>query len=242
MKNTLITAHSGCEGIVQDRIDSVVCGIELGADCVEVDVRMDENGILRLSHNKRDNYDAADTLEEAFRMIADNEIAVNCDIKEARLLYPVIALAKKCGLPKRKLIFSGSVSPDLLADDPDIVKDSRIFLNIEHVCKYLLCDKAKDYRRLLSDPHNYMNDNYPAFMSENIPQIVEFAKQVGAECLNLNYKWLTKDELQQITGLGMPISLWTINDEEAQAEFIKLDLLNMTTRSVKTALKVRSEL
>lgn len=51
MRAIAITARSGCNGTPDNSMESVLTGIRLGADCVEVDVRMNEQGGLWLSHD-----------------------------------------------------------------------------------------------------------------------------------------------------------------------------------------------
>ena len=53
-----ITAHSGCEGTPDNSLESVRAGVDLGADFVEVDVRLDPEGTPRLTHDMPAAYDA----------------------------------------------------------------------------------------------------------------------------------------------------------------------------------------
>ena len=242
MKNTAITAHSGCEGTCCDSFESVERGIELDAECVEVDVRLDTAGVLRLSHDYRADYSGAETLERAFARVADAGININCDLKEPRALYPVLALAKKYGLTDGRLIFSGSVSCDLLAADPEIARKSRVFLNVEELAKYLYAGEAADFAGILRSPWGELRPRYVEIMDSSIPQLVAAANGVGAAALNLPFEGLTHEHIAQLRACGAELSLWTVNKEEDMRRLLAEDLLGITTTSVRKAMEVRSEI
>lgn len=240
MKNTAITAHSGCEGTERDSFESIERGIALGVECVEVDVRMDATGALRLSHDRREDYSGAETLERAFARIADAGIHVNCDLKEPRALYPVLGLAEKFGLTGGRLIFSGSVSCDLLAADPEIARRARIFLNGEELAKYLYSGDAACFAEILRAPWSFLRERYVEIMDSKIPQLAEAARSVGAAAINLPFKNLTHEHIARFRACGAELSLWTVNEEADMHRLLKEDLLNMTTLNVRAALEARA--
>ncbi len=61
-----ITAHSGCENTPENSMESVRTGIALGADFVEVDVRLDPKGTPRLMKEDVLNITTR-TVQEALR-------------------------------------------------------------------------------------------------------------------------------------------------------------------------------
>lgn len=63
----MITAHSGADGTKENSLEFVAYAMQTGADALEVDVRMGENGILILSHDKTD--EDAVRLADVFRMM-----------------------------------------------------------------------------------------------------------------------------------------------------------------------------
>ena len=134
----LITAHSGCEGTPDNSIASIQTAIALGADCAEVDIRMDAQGRLWLTHDLTAFFDGLTPLEDAFSLIRDSGIAVNCDLKEYGALLPVLSLADEFGIGPEKLIFSGSVDTALLERQPEIARRSRVFLNSEELARDML--------------------------------------------------------------------------------------------------------
>ena len=235
MKNTAITAHSGCEGTMRDSFESIERGIALGADCVEVDVQIDAAGVLRLSHDRREDYSGAETLEHAFARVADAGININCDLKAPRVLYPVLELAEKFGLTDGRLIFSGSVSCDLLAADPEIARKARIFLNGEEIGKYFYCGAAPDFAQILRSPWSFLRERNVEIMDARIPEIV-------AAAINLPFKDLTHEHIARFRACGAELSLWTVNEEADMRRLLNEDLLSMTTLNVRTAMNVRAEI
>ena len=98
MAHPMITAHSGCEGTAENSLESLACGLALGADCVEVDVRLGGDGVLWLTHDLPKPGAALVRLEQAFAALADSNAAINCDLKECAALYPVLSLAEARGM------------------------------------------------------------------------------------------------------------------------------------------------
>ena len=242
MKTTCITAHAGCEGMPDDSVLAVKEGIRIGADTVEVDVRMGPEGVLYLAHNERADFSGAERLEDALKLVYENEISINCDLKERRCLYPVIELAEKIGLPARKLIFSGAVSCELLASDASLTNRCRIFLNIEEICKFILCADCVDLGKLFRDPWKQVRPLIWDFLHTCPDKVTGMAKAVGAENINSYYKIFDHELIETFDELGMPLSLWTITDFEDQKAYIGEKLANITTRAPGNLLQLRSKL
>lgn len=242
MRHTAITAHSGCEGTLRDSFEGIERGIALGAECVEVDVQMDAAGMLRLSHDARADYSGAETLEKAFARIADAGISVNCDLKAPRVIYPVLEMAKRYGLTGGQLIFSGSVSCDLLAADPEISRQARVFLNGEEIAKYFYSGEAEDFAQALRSPWSILHERYAEILDDRIPQIAAAAKSVGAAAINLPFRNLTHEHIARFRACGAELSLWTVNEEEDMRRLLREDLISMTTLNVRRAMEVRAEI
>ena len=107
MPNTLLTAHSGCDGTKDNSLEYINYALNLGADCLELDIRKDKSGTLVLSH---DDGPAHVTLEEAFTMLANHpEKRLNCDVKQDGLELEVYSLARQKQVVGQ-IVFSGSIS------------------------------------------------------------------------------------------------------------------------------------
>ncbi len=230
MRYTMITAHSGCEGMLPDSLDAVKKGIELKADAVEVDVRIDRNGTLYLSHDEIEDPSEAETLENVFRIIAENDICVNCDLKTYETIFPALELADRYGIPKQKLILSGNIKYSTLENNPDITKRSRVFLHIT--------DELFENRKFKA---TYYEDD-KVMLTENAKQISELIKYLGAECINICFDRVDREIIELYNSFGIRMSLWTVNDPEMQRQFLTENILNITTLRPSAALEIRSEI
>ncbi len=224
----MITAHSGCEGTPDNSMASIEKGIALGADCVEIDIRMDTQGRLWLTHDLPAFFDDLTPLGDAFTLIGKSGIAVNCDLKEYGALLPVLALAEEFGIGQEKLIFSGSVDTALLERQPDIAQRARIFLNSEELVRDLL----------KTDPPDRIGQT--AFMLAHAGCVADRLHTLRAEALNAPYKHMPDELIVKLRARNVALSLWTVNDEKALKEFMKKEVLNITTRNISTALQVRA--
>ena len=223
----MITAHSGCEGTPDNSMASIEKGIDLGADCVEIDIRMDAQGRLWLTHDLPAFYDGLTPLSDAFTLIAKSGVAVNCDLKEYGALLPVLALADEFGIGPERLIFSGSVDTALLEKAPDIARRARIFLNSEELVRDLMKTGLPD------------RIGQTAFMLAHVKTVSDRLHILRAEALNAPYKHMPDELIVQLRARNVALSLWTLNHEAALREFMEKDLLNITTRSVSLALAAR---
>ena len=230
MNHIMITAHSGCDGTPENSLAFIEKGIALGVDCVEIDLRLDQDGKLWLSHEIPQNFSGLTSLEEAFALIQKSGIAVNCDLKEYEALKPALDLAKKYNIGSDQLIFSGSVDTKLLEKEPEITLRSKIFLNSEELVKDLI-------KRELPD-----REHQTAFLMENASLAAKRLHALGATALNAPYKYTPDELISKMRAKNVELSLWTINEEEPLREFMKKDLMNITTRNVSMALKIRNEI
>ena len=226
--SVLITAHSGCEGTPDNSLASIEKGIALGADCVEVDVRADMDGRLWLTHDVPKSFGGLVSLEEAFVLIHESGIAVNCDLKEPTALLPTLALAQKMGIDREKLIFSGSVDPALLEAHPEGA--SRIFLNSEELVRDMM----------QGDPPDRVGQTI--FLLMNSRQVAKRMHALGAEALNAPYLLVPDELIIVLRARDVALSLWTVNEDDALREYMAKDLLNITTRRPAAALAVRGAL
>ena len=228
MRNTMITAHSGCEGTPDNSLASIEKGIALGADCVEIDIRADRFGKLWLTHDLPEDFSGLVSLEEAFALIGKSGIAVNCDLKEYGALIPTLELAEKYGIGADRLIFSGSVDTALLEKEPEITRRSKVFLNSEELVRDLTKGELPD--RL----------GQSAFLLANASLAAECLHTLGVAALNAPYKYTPDELIAKMRARNVALSLWTLNEEAALREFMTKDLLNITTRTVSLALAVRN--
>lgn len=227
---TAVTAHSGCEGTPDNSMESILVGIGSGAECIEVDVQIDSEGRLWLTHDMREEYSGTVSLREAFEAVMHSRVSINCDLKDYRALYPVIALADEMGLPREKFIFSGSVDASLLEKDPSIARRARIFLNTEELCKFM------------AEPVPQDREGEMRFFDEQLDQIADFVHKTGVEAINAPYHYVTKQQIAAMRIRGIGLSLWTVNESEDIEDLLQAGLLSLTTRRPAEAVRIRREL
>lgn len=243
-----ITAHSGCEGTPQDRMDTVELALELGAEVVEMDVRRAQDHVLRISHDvlPPEGYALKPTLEEVFLRIRDTQLKINCDIKEAAALEDIFRLAEQAGLGKDRLILSGCTSPEQLARDESIVKKSTVLLNIEELLKFFYLSEGLpgwdgDFKRLMQSPWGILRSiPEPAdYLNWHLDKIVDFANLLQVGGINLPYWFLTDELASAFRENGIFFSVWTVNEADLMERCIRLGAGNITTRTVRLALETR---
>ena len=109
---TIITAHSACEGTQPNSRGHILAAIASGAEMIEVDVRMAENGVLYMSHDIPEDPAACVTLREMFELVAPEEnMGMNLDVKTEGLIEAVMALADEFGITKR-IVFTGACNSE----------------------------------------------------------------------------------------------------------------------------------
>ena len=225
-----ITAHSGCDNTPDNSLESVRRGIALGADFVEVDVRLDPNGVPRLTHDMPAAFDALPTLEEALRLAAEGGVGVNCDLKESAALDAALALGEACGLGPGRLAFSGDVPVARLLAEPDIARRATILLNSEILCAHM------------AGTDTLTRAEQSLYIAAHPDQVRELLAGTGARALNAPYQALPLMLLRGLRACGVALSLWTVNDEADQRRLLQENLLNITTRNVRSALALRAAL
>ncbi len=243
MRIPMITAHSGCEQTLRDSMDSLVRAVDLGAPAAEIDVRMDETGVMRMSHDKKESqavYEACVTIEQIMAFAAQNGLALNCDMKEPGLICQVLAMAKKYAIPRQRLWITGAISAERLIQDPDMTKSARFFLNIEEILKYLYlrrCDASElaAFDSIITEPWKFTKP-WREEMPKYIGDVITIWRTCGAEGLNLPHWALDAETARQLSRAEVPVSVWTVDKEEIADRLLSYpesSIVNITTRQVQ---------
>lgn len=245
MNKPMITAHSGCEGSPDDSMESIDLALQYKADAIEIDVRTDPGGNLRISHNQAsaEEFQQKLTLREVFEKILNTGLSVNCDIKEQSALYPTLAEAEKIGLPPERLILSGCTSPEALARDASLTQRGQFFLNIEEVLKYIYLRREKDFDMarfglLMSDPWKILKENGLEIHDEWVEDTVQCYKMLHVSAANLPKTLLNSNLVSALKSASVPLSVWTVNEPELVECCLETKVVNITTRKVRQALSI----
>lgn len=242
----MITAHSGCENTERDSLESIDKAILLNADAIEIDVRRAPDGVLRLTHNllTEDEYKTKARIEDAFAIIQNTNLLVNCDLKEPSTLYYVIDKAKEYGIYKDRLILTGCTSAEQLVRDPHLNDFAQIFVNLEQILKYdyfqeRKFDSVAEFLENLDEPAGRVK--YEFNLDQSAERIISYCKLLGVAGLNLPYQVLTESSAKQFNEAGILLSVWTVNDRELALHLLDMDVFNITTRSVIDIMSARSD-
>ncbi len=244
MQIPMITAHAGCENTPRDSMDSIHAALPFRPDAVEMDVRLFEDGVLRISHNAVSAADYLDrpTLEQVFVLVADTGMKLNCDIKNAPALYSVLNMADRFGFRSDRLILSGCMSPEQLVRDFSILQKATVFLNIEEIFKFFYLSEQKvastsEFISLMNAPWDFLRK---AQISRGwFERAACFARELKVSAVNLPHRLLMDETAALFSALNVPVSVWTVNEPDLIDYCLKKNVLNITTLNVADACKQR---
>ena len=246
--STLITAHSGCENTEIDGLESIDKALEYGADVVEMDVRVAPNGILRISHNElsAEEYEQKITFRDVIEKILPTSLSLNVDLKEQEGLYPVIREANALGFPRERLLFSGCVSPEQLARDPKLHEKADFFVNVEEVLKIVYFKNSNYFQwdkfgTLMENPWQVIRETGQEIPEEYIDDAVKCYQELPISAANLPKRLLGTPFVASLQEAGIPLSVWTVNEPEIVEQCLDLNVLNITTRQVEQAVRLKNQ-
>lgn len=221
----LITAHSGCDGTPDNTMEYVLFALKSGAGALEIDVHTRSDGALVMAHDHDPTlvYKNCPEIQKVFDLLTRHpSVAINCDLKEPGLEIPVYQLAQRYPSLSGRLIFSGTVSPKLLREHPEILDFAEVFLNIE--------ENIENF---------YENmQTVPDFDVTAAQKTVKLCNSCGIKTVNINYNACTPALAETLSKNKIGISVWTVNDAQDIKKFIDLAVHNITTRRVSIALSV----
>ena len=216
----LITAHTGCDQTPDNSIEYLDYVLTTGADGLEVDIRMDSNGSLYLSHDK--NSEDRIPLEEVFTRLQKSGMFCNCDLKESGTACQVLELAKRYGV-EDQICFTGDVEFSLIRKEESIRK--RTLINLQPILPRIGSQLENGY----------------------IPSETDFeaVRQVLTDtrgwAVNVPYRFCTDEMLSMFREWGIAVSAWTVNEEEPARKLVHANIYNITTRIPRMLLRIRDE-
>jgi len=179
-------------------------------DVIEVDVRR-RSGRLYIAHLKALFSKKAIPLSYVFEYIKENNLKVNCDLKEKGIIGDVIKLAEEIGV-KERLIFTGFIRQ---SDLPKITA-GEVYVNTVY------------YFPVFPTVGNL----------ERIKEILDKSNNEHIAGLNLHYKFVSNDFIRKAKELRIPLSVYTVDDVTELKRLIPLNLANITTNIVTEALDI----
>lgn len=214
-----VTAHAGCMGTKMDSIEAIEAGIKHGADIIEIDLNIDENKNLILSHDKPQIGTRYPSFEGVLEIIKKHkEVLLNIDIKDDRVLGKLNRTILDYDV-KDKVFFTG-LNRQSIIENEEMLREIDYFINLE-----------------FSDV-NIAQLNNKEYLMELISEL-ESLNVIG---ININYKLATPEIISVCKERRMLSSVWTVDDAEEMKRIINLDVSSITTKRVDVLKKLISEM
>lgn len=243
----LITAHCGSMNTIDHTLDSVQTGLRLGADVVEEDVRVTKDGIPVLAHD--DEWVTVDgmkvsisqmtfeelrelqyevthgeqretiricRLEDMLPLIHASGKVVNLDLKVDESIEPVAALVKQYGMLEQAFLSGCEIDRAMLAErlNPEI-------------------------RKLLNTDHNLFR-TLP--YREAMVKTCEDALAASCFGINIHYSIVNQELMAYTASLGLPVYVWTVNEEDLMVQYADLGVASITTRNVTALVELKQKM
>ncbi len=197
------TAHTGCVSTKDNSINSIIKGIENGAEIVEFDLHFDENNNPVLSHDTPVGGEVS--LKEAFGKISEYpHIQVNVDIKSTANLKAIEQEAIKAGVFNQ--IFYTGVSDEFLSEVIKQTPNIPYYLNV-------------NVEKTSCHTEEYLNS------------LVSKVKKTGAIGINFDKDNASKKLVDTFHKNGLLVSIYTVDNELEMLEIISYAPDNITTRN-----------
>jgi glycerophosphoryl diester phosphodiesterase len=243
----LITAHTGCMNTLDNTLLSVETALNHGADVIEEDIMVTKDGIPVLSHDdiwytqdgrecrisqltfeeisllefEVQHGDHRETtriymLEEMLPLIQASGKIANLDLKVDDSIEPVAALVKKHGLLDQ-VFYSG-------CEKDRAMKAQR---------------SNPEIRKLLNvDARNFLSMAY----KDMVVQICQDALDASCFGINLHHLAVRPELLDHASSKGLPIYVWTVNEESLMKQYAEMRVTSITTRNVLALVQLKQRM
>ena len=242
---TLITAHSGCNNTPPNSLDSIITGMESGADFIEVDVRATKDGLPVLFHD-----DFLKTRDHVAVRICDHTLTelnqlIKTDSKKSKQITKIITLNDAISIAND---FNGLLNVDV-KDDQCIVPmikavkaahmvDSIIISGCEYSRAASIKKTHPEFQVLLN-----LNDNLLLSKKKTASVIAEEICHMAVEAsccgINIEFKYLTRELIQAARRRFLPISIWTLTENDNPDDYLNMGLYSITTMAVSLLVEKR---
>ncbi|MBB6672451.1 glycerophosphodiester phosphodiesterase [Cohnella nanjingensis] len=236
MRHTLVAAHTGCGVHPDNTVESFLEGMRIGADIVEVDVRVAGDGTPVLLHDdspllRTQAYEALNrpevrcrldpiyreyelaSLEQAIRLSEREGTRLNLDVKSADAVAPAMDLVRRLNAAGR--VYVTGCTDGIAAHYPDV-------------------------RAML---------NTPDFLSP--VQMLRYASFADSACdaaaaggyagLNMNARTCRREMVEAAHARGLLVWVYTVNDETAMKKYGGMGVDAITTRRPERLIRLQKK-
>ena len=243
--HTLITAHSGCDNTLPNTLESMITGMEAGADFVEIDVRSTKDGVVVLFHD--DHVETGDsglvkindlTFSQLNRLIKRDSASDN-KVPEIIKLEDAVSAAKD---------FGGFLNIDVKDDfciapmikqirEADMT-DSVVITGCEYSRAAFIKKDYPEFQVLLNLNEKLFLDKKRS-ASAIADEICHMAVKASCCGINIKFRYLTNELIQAARRRFLPISIWTLTDKDNLDDYLNMDLYSITTLAVTLLVEKR---
>lgn len=205
VENFTITAHSGAYGAEANSVDFVSAAIRNKARVIELDIRQRPDSTLVMSHDLVvTNKDGA-PLEDALVLLENENIKINFDIKETKVLDSLYDMLVKHALVEKSFLTGIEASN---------IKDVKT-------------SKCADLEYYL----NYKPSRTKIFFDDYRQKLISLIEETGAVGLNCNYKYVNSQLSSLLHKKGYKLSVWTVDKQRKAKKVLVIKPDNITTKS-----------
>ena len=222
MEKVLITIHSGSAGTEPNSVAYLEYALKAQADIMEVDVHASKDGKIVLCHDQylKDSDSPLEemeyariealsppllSLEEVLHKCRMAGIRVNLDIKHPQAIKPVVALLQQ-NQYQNQVLFTGCQEEELSLLHQLLYRPVALF-------------NADRWDRVQSYFH---------FIHATIAR----ANKANASALNINAEDVEPVLVQTCREEGLPVYVWTVDEQTRMEELIAMGVASITTHEV----------
>jgi glycerophosphoryl diester phosphodiesterase len=243
----LITAHSGCMNTLDNTLESVETGLRLGADVVEEDVMVTKDGVPVLSHD--DIWHTPDGRECRISQLTFEEISelqFEATHGEHRKTIRICKLEEMLPLIK----ISGKIANlDLKVDEsigPVAALVKKHSLNEQVYLSGCERDRAMKVQQSNPEMRKLLNVDARLFLSmkygEMVEQICQEALQASCFGINIAHMAVRPELVDYASYKGLPVYIWTVNEEHLMKHYATLGVASITTRNVLALVQLKEKM
>lgn len=231
----MICAHTGCGVAPENSLASSEEGCALGADMVEVDVRVTKDGVAVLMHDdtpllreytfeQLNHFDVRSTISETYaqheitklqdvlNLVQDNNIWINLDLKHSDSIEPTVKLIQSFPEPQR-LVITG--------------------------CSDQITKWYPEIQVLMNTP-DHLSPKEEADYYEFAMKMCLTANREGYYGLNMDFRTCRKEVVQLAHEMNLLVWVYTVNNPEDMKHCVALQVDGITTRKVTKLIDIRN--
>ncbi|UVI30215.1 glycerophosphodiester phosphodiesterase [Paenibacillus spongiae] len=226
----LITAHTGCEGMPDNSMQSVLAALQSGADVIEEDIRITGDGVLVCAHD-----DLIETPEGELSIAASSYLQLGGLVRLEDFVARLKEAGKKINLDLKVDECIEAVSAFVRQYD----LGDQAFLSGCHSARALLVEqRAPELKRLLNaDAELFRTSGYDEAVQTTIAQ----ALAAGCFGININYRFVKPELIAAAAAAGLPVLVWTVQEAADMRRMIEWGVRSVTTCDVSKLVGIKAE-